>query len=379
MSKITYDDKVDLHVDSNIADINKVSASDMNEIKSAVNDNDDSLGDISTLTTTDKTSVVNAVNELENDKLETSAVVNEPSTETDEVYSSGYLNDKLVSVGSTTPTDGRRVWFKKSKNLWGGLPSDVSATHNTVAFINYANGSISMNGTATGGTAYSILSTGIISNHHYITLPAGTYTASKSAGNFGVEVLSVNVSGSSTSILTTIQAGETSQTFTLNAETNICLRVRIASGVNITNTTANIQLEEGSTATTYETFKEPSINVDNETIYQRPVVLWTNASPTSDFATQTITLSDDITTYSYYEVLYYLSTNNTETFNSGKIPISKDTRISVPRHYIGYRTVQPKTALTMMFSNHSQFTTYGSSTVTNTNSICIPYQVLGYK
>lgn len=354
MSKITYDDKVDLHVDSNIADINKVSASDMNEIKTAVNDNADDIGDISILTTTDKTSVVNAVNEL-----------NAPK--------------KWVAVGSTTPTDGRRVWFKKSKNLWGGLLRDVSATHNTVAFINYANGSISMNGTATSGTAYSILSTGIISNHHYITLPAGTYTASKSTGNFGVEVLSVNVGGSSTSILTTIQAGETSQTFTLNAETNICLRVRIASGVNITNTTANIQLEEGSTATTYETFKEPSINVDNEVWYSKPIVLWQNSTPTSDFATQTITLSDDITTYSYYEVLYYLSTNNTETFNSGKIPVNRDTRISAPRHFIGYRTVQPKTATTMMFSNHSQFTTYGSTTTTTTNSICIPYQVLGYK
>lgn len=117
MSKITYDDKIDLHVDSSIANINKVSASDMNEIKTAVNDNADDIGDISTLTTTDKTSVVNAVNELDTDKLETSAIVNEASTETDEVYSSDYLNDKLVSVGAIAPENGERVWFKKGKNL----------------------------------------------------------------------------------------------------------------------------------------------------------------------------------------------------------------------------------------------------------------------
>lgn len=43
MSKITYQNKVALNVNSNIADINKVNASDMNEIKTVVNDNDDVL------------------------------------------------------------------------------------------------------------------------------------------------------------------------------------------------------------------------------------------------------------------------------------------------------------------------------------------------
>lgn len=43
MAQITYADKVALNVNSDIADINKVNASDMNEIKNAVNDNDDML------------------------------------------------------------------------------------------------------------------------------------------------------------------------------------------------------------------------------------------------------------------------------------------------------------------------------------------------
>ena len=41
MSKITYTNKVDLYEDTSIADINKVKASDMNEIKTVVNNNDD--------------------------------------------------------------------------------------------------------------------------------------------------------------------------------------------------------------------------------------------------------------------------------------------------------------------------------------------------
>lgn len=79
MSKITYDNKVDLNVDNTIANINKVTASDMNEIKTAVNNNDDNIalnasdiadntadiGDLSTLTTTAKTDLVSAINELD--------------------------------------------------------------------------------------------------------------------------------------------------------------------------------------------------------------------------------------------------------------------------------------------------------------------------
>lgn len=41
MSKISYTDKVDLYTDTSIADINKVKASDMNSIKTIVNDNYD--------------------------------------------------------------------------------------------------------------------------------------------------------------------------------------------------------------------------------------------------------------------------------------------------------------------------------------------------
>lgn len=65
MAQITYSNKVALNENSSIADINKVKADDMNEIKSVVNNNYSEVGDITTLTTTDKTSVVNAINEID--------------------------------------------------------------------------------------------------------------------------------------------------------------------------------------------------------------------------------------------------------------------------------------------------------------------------
>ena len=76
MSKITYANKQALNENTSIADINKVKASDLNEIKTVVNQNDDNttnntteintinnnIGDLNNLETTDKTSIVNAIN-----------------------------------------------------------------------------------------------------------------------------------------------------------------------------------------------------------------------------------------------------------------------------------------------------------------------------
>lgn len=64
MSKITYTDKVALNVNSDIADINKVNASDLNEIKQVVNSNDDNMGLLNNLTTPNKNNLVGAINSV---------------------------------------------------------------------------------------------------------------------------------------------------------------------------------------------------------------------------------------------------------------------------------------------------------------------------
>ena len=75
MAQITYTNKVALNENPEIADINKVTDDDMNEIKSVVNTNDGLRGDLSTLTTTTKTSTVAAINELNSDKASTNEVI----------------------------------------------------------------------------------------------------------------------------------------------------------------------------------------------------------------------------------------------------------------------------------------------------------------
>lgn len=63
MSKITYTNKVTLNDYPDIANINKCTADDLNEIKTVVNANDDNVGNLADLDTSDTSSVVDAINE----------------------------------------------------------------------------------------------------------------------------------------------------------------------------------------------------------------------------------------------------------------------------------------------------------------------------
>ena len=69
MGKITYDNKVFLNQNPEIADINKVTDDDLNEIKTVVNQNDDNVGDLEDLTTSDKSSIVGAINETKQQNI----------------------------------------------------------------------------------------------------------------------------------------------------------------------------------------------------------------------------------------------------------------------------------------------------------------------
>ena len=64
MGKIGFADKVALNENASIPDINKCKASDMNEIKQVVNENDDKVGDLTNLATPNKNNIVGAINSV---------------------------------------------------------------------------------------------------------------------------------------------------------------------------------------------------------------------------------------------------------------------------------------------------------------------------
>ena len=119
MSKITYTNKSTLNPQPSIANENKVTSNDMNEIKSVVNENDDNIGNLSNLKTTTKTSVVDSINELVDTQL----------------YSTTEVKTNKVWI------DGKPIYRKV---ITGTLPAisgsgsvDTNIAHNISNFENY--------------------------------------------------------------------------------------------------------------------------------------------------------------------------------------------------------------------------------------------------
>ena len=102
MAKIQFENKVALNENASIPDVNKCKVTDMNEIKSVVNENDNLVGDLSTLNTTNKSSIVGAINEI--------------------YQNNAYSSDEIV-IGKTltakTPTD-EGTWV-----LVASLPKNI--------------------------------------------------------------------------------------------------------------------------------------------------------------------------------------------------------------------------------------------------------------
>lgn len=132
MAQITYDTKVALNENSSVAAINKVSAADMNEIKTVVNGNDTLMGDLTNLTTTDKTSIVGAINEntttlsgiTSGMVISTTAVkTGEKSVNNKDIYAIAFKFDigtaTSYSVSFSLPTaDTAKIWIDNSNSYW---------------------------------------------------------------------------------------------------------------------------------------------------------------------------------------------------------------------------------------------------------------------
>ena len=101
-------------------------------------------------------------------------------------------------------------------------------------------------------------------------------------------------------------------------------------------------------------------------------VLWTNSSPTSSFAAQTVTLLETIENYDYYEVEFFQSnTLNDIMFTTGKIASNRRTALfaSTSATGIAYRALQSvPSGTSIIFSSGS-----------TSNAAAIPYRILGYK
>ena len=119
-------------------------------------------------------------------------------------------------------------------------------TINSVRFTS-GNGRITVKGTASD-TINGFLPQ--FRTNYGFTKPAGTYTFSRVSSN--LSVMLVNTSND-TVVVSCTDSSPSAKTFTLTGETNLALGVYIASGT-VVDTTAAVQLESGSQATSFEPY-----------------------------------------------------------------------------------------------------------------------------
>lgn len=96
MATITYNDKTALTIDTSIADENKVTASDLNEIKNVVNTNASTLDSNVTQTATNTTNLTNLLNIFSGSEVNTGMTYVDGST----IYA------KAVNIGTLSAQSG---------------------------------------------------------------------------------------------------------------------------------------------------------------------------------------------------------------------------------------------------------------------------------
>ena len=256
--QITYDDKADLIVDTTIDDMFKVSASDMNEIKNVVNSNAQEMEENKAEVQDDIAVINNNITDLNNNKLDKNEVLNEASTDTDKPYSADYLNDKLVSVGAEAPTNGERVWFKKSVNLFDNSKIDGSNPYQ--ATYSTSNGVVTITSNAPSGVSfcYIVPTINLKANQSY----AVSFDVS---GDYLRARMYDVINRTYTDLSTTIENGRAKAIFTLANDSSYRLLVYVT--LNKSCEVSKVQIQEGI-PTPYEPYIKPAIYVDGVKIYE---------------------------------------------------------------------------------------------------------------
>lgn len=316
---------------------------------------------------TKKISELNTLTTPESDDL--IAIVDTSATETKKI-TYGNISKHIVNVGTEVEQDSR-VNFIHSKNLLD-LSSLTTQTINGITYTKNSDGTITANGTASANASITLgkIKTDSSKSYSLSGCPSGgsqsTYTMYISGAN-----PAINDFGSGVAIN--------------NKEFDNNLIFVVFSGKTVSNMVIKPMLNEGTTILDYEPYVKPSIVVDNDTIYQEPVVLWQNSSTTSNFVGQQITLNDSLANYKHIEINFFDTTSNTRTFATGKIIPKKLTTLfylsgleSGGNAMIRYREITAMTDTTITFGT-PYYKQLNQTSITEGSNQTVPYQVIGYK
>lgn len=174
-------------------------------------------------------------------------IVDGYSNSTTDSYSANYQNEHNIIVNPTTPITNERVWFAKGKNLF-----DKNNNIVTPGYLD-ANGNVV---TTDATLSYQ--------NYYIKVKPNTKYTISSNTST----IYRIAEYNSSYSFIQRVyNTGEnTSYTITTSSNTQY---IKMAG--TLTTVLNSVQIEEGSTATTYENYVTPSINVNGDEIYNQNI------------------------------------------------------------------------------------------------------------
>lgn len=253
ISKIQYDDKVAINIDSTIPDINKCNASDLNEIKSVVNNNADEIPTIS----------------------------DEYGTSTADGYSQNYINENTINPSgepSTSEEDVSSATFTNTLeapmniDLKGNTLQNGTPTPSSPIPINNVSGD---NQVVVCGKNLFDKDTGIITPGYYGTngnlITTDTTLSCQSTYIKAKPNTSYTIS-SNASTLYRICEYDSSKTFikrTYNENANNSFTITtgntteyIRMGGTLTTALDSVQIEEGNQATPYEAYNGTTYNID---------------------------------------------------------------------------------------------------------------------
>lgn len=118
-------------------------------------------------------------------------------------------------------------------------------------------------------------------------------------------------------------------------------------------------------------------NANEFSSYQKnKVVLWENSNTTTNFPTQTVTLSEPIENFRYYTVICYQATDNRYSI-SNTAKSGDGIRVStVGGGLMNYRDITSISGTSCTFSQTTAYTTYSGGAQT-ANQRLIPFQIIG--
>ena len=274
---------------------------------------------------------------------------------------------------------------QKSKNLFNAEAIPITSSYvtydkDTNTFTYTVNSTIEST-----STSFAILK--------YGKLKPGTYTMSfnttSTIGNTAPAIVAKldEYDNFSLSIATkNIIDGYVYLTFTLTEETNIGLAWYYKAGWIAgdappgVKTLTNLQLEEGSIATNYQSYNGEIIH---EKQLPKITTLWTNPNPSNDFSSQTITLAND----NYDYAIMICNTRTSELgveisfmFEKGDVPLLN---FVLTNEGSGYATEAMSRRVDCISATSYQiyncYYSLNSQAGAVSNTLLIPYKVLGIK